>query len=305
MEWAQPWIARSTPSISVISLDTAIQQFLDRLQATRSPHTVRSYGADLAQLADSLDGEFRMSPTALTLYLRKHGASPPTRARKLASLRTFMRFCREMGYLESDPTESLEAPFRRKRLPKALSRSQAEDLLGQPNESRTPYRDQALLELMYAAGLRASEIVGVDLQDLDSKERALRVRGKGNKERLALFGETCASSLDAYVAIERAAPRAGNPLFTNPKGGRLSTRSVQNVVKKWARRAGLPGDVSPHTLRHSFATHLLDGGADLKTVQQLLGHENLATTQIYTHISIERLKEAVERAHPRSKRPAE
>ena len=191
---------------------------------------------------------------------------------------------------------------------------------------------------MYAAGLRASEVVGVNLGDLDMKDRTLRVFGKGNKERMTLFGETCCEAVLRYLELERipstagvppasplglaqnasdagiaggtpavqengrqiAGGTGGEPLFTNPKGGRLSSRTVQNVVHKWARQVGLPADVTPHTLRHSFATHLLDGGADLKSVQQLLGHESLATTQIYTHISIERLREAVLKAHPKS-----
>jgi integrase/recombinase XerC len=130
--------------------------------------------------------------------------------------------------------------------------------------------------------------------------RAVMVLGKGNKQRLALFGDTCRAALLDYIQTERVPPAAGYPLFTNPKGGRLTVRSVHTVVRKWAVRSGLPPDVSPHTLRHTFATHLLDGGADLKSVQQLLGHESLATTQIYTHVSVERLHDAVRRAHPRS-----
>lgn len=285
----------------VRTLDAAIQEFLDALAAKRSAHTVRSYGADLAQLSAHLQGRFELTPAALTLYLRKYGSTPVTRARKLSALRSFVRFCRGQGYLDHDPTETLEAPIRRRRLPKALSRQQAEELLDQPNPRKTALRDQALLELMYGAGLRASEVVGVNLADFDLKELSLRVRGKGSKERVALFGDSCRRAIKSYVLEERTRPVSGDPLFTNPRGGRLTTRTVQNVVRRLARAVGLPDDVSPHALRHSFATHLLDGGADLKTVQQLLGHENLSTTQIYTHISIERLKDAVEKAHPRSK----
>lgn len=277
-------------------LDKLIQQFLDHLAARRSPHTVRSYGADLAQLAATTR---ELRPENLRAYLRKHGTSPVTRARKLSSLRSFVRFLKSIGEIEHDPTESLEAPLRRRRLPKALSQLQTADLLDQPGESKTPFRDRALLELMYAAGLRASEVVGIDLPEIDFASRTIRVRGKGSKERVTLFGQAAHEALQEYVARERVGETRA--LFTNPKGTRLSTRTVQNVVKRWALRAGLPPDVTPHTLRHSFATHLLDGGAGLKTVQQLLGHESLATTQIYTHLSIERLKEAVEKAHPKSK----
>ncbi|MFI5385764.1 MAG: tyrosine recombinase XerC [Fimbriimonadales bacterium] len=290
-------------------LDARIQEFLDHLATRRSPHTVRSYGSDLAQLSSFLGGEFDLEPSRLRLYLRKYGSSPVTRARKLSALRTFAKYLRQAGHLESDPTESLEAPIRRKGLPKALSLDQTTELLDQPEGGRTPLRDRALLELMYAAGIRASEVVGVDVKDIDFAESTIVVTGKGNKQRLALFGSTCRSALQDYIAGGRVTPNSKvetanapeNPLFTNKDGKRLTTRTVQNVVKRWARRAGLSPEVSPHTLRHSFATHLLDNGIDLKSVQQLLGHESLATTQIYTHISIERLKKTVDEAHPRSK----
>lgn len=319
-----------------MNLDLAIQRFLDHLAARRSAHTVKSYGADLGQLAAFLstgrvslpaaDVNKMLTLQALQAFLRAYGGSPTTRARKLSTLRTFAKFLRKEGYLELDPTESLEAPFRRKRLPKAVSREQAKDLLDSEAETRTPLRDAALLELMYAAGLRVSEAVGANLTDFDFQDGSLRVRGKGNKERVALFGEPCARALKSYLDGERVTPspdspskpgspasssrgkakrgadadRSGDPLFTNERGGRISVRTAHRIVKRWALAAGLPPETSPHTLRHSFATHLLDGGADLKSVQQLLGHESLATTQVYTHISIERLKDAVEKAHPRA-----
>lgn len=282
-------------------LDAAIQRFLDHLAARRSGHTVKSYGADLSQLAIHLEGRFDLTTSTLQTYLRAYGGSPATRARKLSTLRSFCRFLKREGAITGDPTEPLEAPIRRKTLPKALSRDQTKDLLEADFETRSPLRDAALLELMYAAGLRVSEAVGVNLSDLDLRDGSIKVRGKGNKERISLFGEPCAKALRAYVEHERVIPSQGEPIFTNPQGGRLSTRTAHRIVRRWAREAGLPPEVSPHTLRHSFATHLLDGGADLKSVQQLLGHESLATTQIYTHISIERLKDAVEKAHPRAK----
>jgi site-specific recombinase XerD len=281
-------------------LDSLIQEFLDLLKSKRSEHTVRSYGSDLAQLSQFLDGTFDLSAQQLRLYLRKYGSSPVTRARKLSCLRSFVKHLKQTGRLKSDPTEALDAPIRRKKLPKALSALQAADLLDQCPEGPTPLRDQALLELMYAAGLRAAETVGVNVRDLDLKEHLLMVEGKGNKQRVTLFGPTCAEVLRTYIEKERVASVGEDALFTNGHGKRLTTRTVQNVVKRWARRAGLPPEVSPHTLRHSFATHLLDGGADLKSVQQLLGHESLATTQIYTHLSIERLRKTVDEAHPHS-----
>ncbi len=283
-------------------LDQLIQAFLDHLRATRSPHTARSYGADLAQVSAHLRGRADLTEDALRSYLRAYGVSPPTRARKLSTLRSFVKFLRASGKISHDPTESLEAPFRRKRLPKALSALQTNDLLEQGDSGRSPLRDRAMLELMYAAGLRAAEVVGANLMDLDLKDRSLQVQGKGSKDRVTLFGQAAEEAIKEYLADERIVSETHpEPIFTNPKGKRLTTRTVQNIVKRWALRAGLPPETSPHTLRHSFATHLLDGGADLKSVQQLLGHESLATTQVYTHLSIERLKEAVEKAHPRSK----
>ncbi|MFQ3587870.1 MAG: tyrosine recombinase XerC [Fimbriimonadaceae bacterium] len=285
-----------------------VARFLEHLAARRSPHTVRSYGADLAQLETHLGGELDFRPERLQSYLRAYGVSSVTRARKLACLRTFFRHLKSLGVVETDPTEFLDAPYRRRRLPKAVSQPQIDDLFDQPDPSRTPLRDRALLELMYGAGLRAAEVVGLDRADVDLADCSARVRGKGSKERIVLFGNVCRDALARYWDTEWVPPAAGSndaprsPAFTNPSGRRLTARTVQNVVKRWALAAGLPPETSPHKLRHSFATHLLDGGADLKTVQQLLGHESLATTQVYTHISIERLRSAVDRAHPRSRR---
>lgn len=284
-------------------LDVLIQGFVDLLMATRSPHTARSYGSDLAQLSSMTSGKFEFDSVTLRTYLRTYGSTPITRARKLSTLRSFAKYLKQVGHISSDPTEALDAPFRRRRLPKALSQHQAVALLDQAPRTQEPLRDRALLELMYAAGLRASELVSVNVQDIDFSAATVLVRGKGNKERLTIFHETCSRALREYIESGRIQPPGDDePLFTNTRGRRLTTRTVQNVVKRWARAAGLPPDVSPHTLRHSFATHLLDGGADLKSVQQLLGHESLATTQIYTHVSVERLREAVLKAHPKSKR---
>lgn len=289
-------------------LGRLIESFLEHLAARRSPHTVRSYGADLAQLDTHLAGHLDFRPERLQSYLRTYGLSSVTRARKLASLRAFFRYLKSLGEVEGDPTEFLDAPYRRRRLPKAVSQPQIDDLFDQPDRGRTPLRDRALLELMYGAGLRAAEVVGIDRSDIDLSDLSARVRGKGNKDRVVLFGKSCRDALSRYWEAEWTPPSGPGteggrqPAFTNPTGRRLTTRTVQNVVKRWALAAGLPPETSPHKLRHSFATHLLDAGADLKTVQQLLGHESLATTQVYTHLSIERLREAVDTAHPRSRR---
>jgi site-specific recombinase XerD len=289
-----------TSQTIVNSLDSLIQSFLDNLAAKRSAATVRSYGSDLAQLSKHLDGEFKLEPNALRGYLRTYAPKPITRARKLSTLRSFVKYLKRIGKLDSDPTETLEAPIRRRSLPKALSHSQAESLLDQEDASPNAARDRAILELLYGGGLRVSEACGANLGDVDWSDHSIRVLGKGNKERVAVFGRTCHAALSEYVHGERVPPISGDPLFTNAKGSRLTAHTVRRIVKRWAASVGLPSDVSPHTLRHSFATHLLDNGADLKTVQQLLGHESLATTQIYTHVSVERLREVVKSAHPRS-----
>jgi len=250
-----------------------------------------------------LEGRFDLSTSNLRAFLREHGGSSVTRARKLSTLRSFVRHLKRAGVMKDDPTAPLEAPIKRKKLPKALSMVQTEELLDQSAQSAFPLRDRAMLELMYAAGLRASEVASTNMQDLDMREFSIMVQGKGNKQRISLFGKTCKSALLDYIQGERTAPKGHDALFTNSGGGRITTRTIQNVVKRWAKQAGLPPETSPHTLRHSFATHLLDRGADLKTVQQLLGHESLATTQIYTHLSIERLHKVVGAAHPKASKP--
>lgn len=282
-------------------LDEQIEQFLAYLRARRSEATVRSYGSDLSQLAIHLGESGAITPDSVRSYLRRFAKNPTTRARKLSSVRGFCRFLKAAGKLDSDPTEMIEAPIHRKRLPRALSQLQTAEMLEQKLESRHPLRDRALLELLYGAGLRASEATGLLLSDIDWQSRSLRVRGKGNKERVALFGNACEQALRGYLDNERVPHKGVDWMFTSATGARLDTRELRAVVKKWALAAGLDPSVSPHSLRHSFATHLLDGGADLKTVQQLLGHASLATTQVYTHLSIERLRGAVEKAHPRSK----
>lgn len=284
-----------------LSLDQLIQLFLDYLAHNASIHTVRAYRSDLAQLTFFLDGDFDLTSDRLRDYLRIFAKSPQTRARKLSTLRHFVQFLIRLGHLSVDPTESIDAPITRKKIPKVLNQHQMEKLLEQPVFGKTPFRDLAILELLYASGLRASELVNLDLKDIDFQTYQIKVLGKGNKERLSLFGDPCAKALKDYIYRERTIPKQGESLFTNSFGVRLTTRTVQNIIKRWIFQCGLPLDISPHKLRHSFATHLLDGGADLKSVQQLLGHTNLATTQIYTHISIERLRDAVLKAHPKNK----
>jgi integrase/recombinase XerC len=280
-----------------------IDPFLDQLKVRRSANTVNAYESDLRGLAGYLGERVELTAESIRAWLRVAALTPRTRARKLSAVRTFIRYLNRVGEMQSDPTEVLESPYRRRQLPKALSETQVSELLDIESISRSPLRDRAMLEVLYGGGLRASELVGLDTGDVDLNSATLRVTGKGSKERMALIGKTCVAALKDYLAGERTPATSGSPLFTNGRGGRVAARTLQLVVKRWARAAGLSDDVSPHTFRHSFATHLLNNGADLKTVQQLLGHESLATTQIYTHVSIERLKDAVKGAHPKSSSP--
>lgn len=275
-------------------MDEAIDGFLAHLAARRSANTVRAYAADLAALRG---GAFPPTAERLRLLLRAEAPHPATRARKLSTLRAFCRWAVSQGLMKEDPTVRLDPPIRRRALPKGVTAPEAADLMAVGLTAR----DRALLEMLYGAGLRVSEASGLDLPDLDLETRTARVRGKGAKERMVVFGEPCRQAIAAYLP-ERVAPAQGTPLFTNARGGRLTVRSMHTVVTKAAEAAGLP-PLSPHGLRHSFATHLLDGGADLKSVQQLLGHEDLATTQVYTHVSVERLRAAVSYAHPRARKP--
>jgi len=292
--------ASSSPETPT-ELSAWIESFLGHIAPTRSANTVKSYRADLNQFCEFMQGQWSDNPDRWRRFLREKAQQPVTRARKLSTLRAFTKYLRALGKIATDPTESLDSPIQRKRLPKSLTQQQAESLLDlQDKESKTPLRDAALLELLYASGLRASEILSINLSKLDLAERTVQIIGKGNKARICLFGETCRGALLTYIQNERVRPKSGDPLFTGPTGTRLSTRTLQNVVHRWAAASGLPPNTTPHTLRHSFATHLLDGGADLKTVQQLLGHESLATTQIYTHVSIERLRDVVRSSHPKS-----
>lgn len=290
------------PHTHPTNLREMVEAFLGHLAVRRSPHTTKSYRSDLEQLILEVGPDGKLTPSGIERALDKRSPSATTRARKLSAIRQFCKFALRNKWLSEDPTAFLDAPYRRKHLPRALTKGQAEELLDQDSSwSKSPCRDRALLELMYSAGLRVSETVGINLSDVDFREGTVQVRGKGNKERIALFGETAKQALQAYLANERRCLDAKQPVFTNFEGYRLTTRTVQNVIKRWCVHAGLPPNTSPHTLRHSFATHLLDGGSDLKTVQQLLGHENLATTQVYTHISVSRLHDAVASAHPRSR----
>jgi len=293
-----------------------VLDFLAYLEFERglSRNTLEAYRSDLLQFGRFLE-ERHLSPleadgAAIADFLAalggSHGraASPATVHRKAACLRSFYRHLRREGILDTDPTASLSSPRRGRRLPQVLSRGEVDHLLSQPRGTEpTDLRDRALLELMYACGLRASEAIGLEVADVDLEALVLTARGKGSRERIVPVGTSAVSAVGRY--LERGRPalvgaRAESHLFVNFRGGSLTRQGLYKIVRRYATSAGLADRMSPHTLRHTFATHLLAGGCDLRSVQEMLGHADVATTQLYTHLSSERLKDVYFRAHPRA-----
>ncbi len=295
-----------------------IGQFLQYLRVERgaSPHTLKGYREDLHALVDYLaDGDGRCpAPGSITTgelrgfvsALHEAGYAKSSIARRLASVRSFMRFGQREGWAKANPAKALRNPRKSHKLPHFLSTDEIGKLLNAPKgESAAAMRDRAILETLYSAGLRVSELVGLMDGDLDFAAGIVRVRGKGRKERLAPIGSYAARALKRWLAVRTLSPREKTgreaPVFTNKFGTRLATRSVARMLEKYLKETGLDSRTSPHTLRHSFATHLLDRGADIRSVQELLGHKSLVTTQIYTHVSTANLKAAYEKAHPRAR----
>ena len=243
-------------------------------------------------------------------HLGEQQYSAATMARKIATLRSFYKWADRRGLAANNPMTVIRTPRQGKRLPKAITIEQVEQLLSAPSDSDVlGRRDRAMLETLYSTGIRVSELVALNVADLDLAGEALHVRGKGKKERVVPLGSHALGAVARYTEMLRADPRFGPmardnphalPLFLNKHGGRLSSRSVRRKLDKYLKQVGLDPTISPHTLRHSFATHLLDNGADLRSVQELLGHQSLSTTQIYTHLTSQRMQEAYERAHPRA-----
>ena len=279
-----------------------------------SRNTLEAYRSDLLQFGRFLDERgvtaLTAEPVDVADFLAGLGgadgqpASSATVNRKQACLRSFYKHLRREEILDGDPTAKLAAPRKSRKLPQVLTRGEVEKLLAQPAGTEPiALRDQALLELMYACGLRASEATGLEVTDLDLDELVLRAHGKGSKERLVPIGRTAADAVRRY--LERGRPQligaSVEPhLFVNFRGGALSRQGLYKIVQRHARSAGLAERMSPHTLRHTFATHLLAGGCDLRAVQEMLGHADVATTQLYTHLSSERLKDVYFEAHPRA-----
>ncbi len=291
-----------------------VDSFLERLRSSRgaSEHTLRAYGGDLSDLVSFLatrgvTAPAMVTPRSLRAWLGhldgKHLARS-TIQRRLSAARSFLKGLVERGLLEANPAVGLRQRRSNRHLPGVLSAKEIESLLMAPDVT-TPLgrRDRAILEMMYSGGTRAAETVGLDRAHLDLARGVARVLGKGRKERLIAVGRFAREAALEYMSDpQRPKPNqaAGDALFLNRNGGRLTTRSLENIVAKHVLKAGISRKATPHTLRHSFATHLLDSGADLRSVQELLGHENLVTTQIYTHVSVARLAEIYEKAHPRA-----
>ncbi len=296
-------------------MHSAVKSFLNYLKVERnaSALTIKSYADDLTHLSEFFQEQSGRVPVPVEVdvsqlrgyvaYLHECGYAQATVARRLACLRSFFRYCNREGICDKNPARPLRTPRAGRKLPHFLTTDEVGKLLiAPPGNVNDGIRDRAILETMYSAGLRVAEVVALSMKDLDRPQGILRVLGKGRKERIAPVGSYALKALAQWIAVRKPDTTAEasdqEALFLNRFGRRLTTRSIGRMLEKHIATAGLAKQTSPHTLRHSFATHLLDGGADLRSVQELLGHKSLTTTQIYTHVSTRRLREAYEAAHP-------
>ncbi len=296
-------------------MQNAVRSFLNYLKVERnaSQLTIKSYADDLTHLKEFFEEQHGRIPEPCDIdvsqlrgyvaYLHECGYARATVARRLACLRSFFRYCNREGICETNPAKPLRTPRAGRKLPHFLTTDEVGRLLLTPPANKPDgLRDRAILETMYSAGLRVAELVSLNISDLDRASGIIRVLGKGRKERVAPVGSYAIKALQKWLEVRKpdttASQSEQDALFLNRFGKRLTTRSIGRMLEKHIKVAGLSTQTSPHTLRHSFATHLLDGGADLRSVQELLGHKSLTTTQIYTHVSTRRLKEAYEAAHP-------
>jgi integrase/recombinase XerC len=283
------------------------------LEKNASAHTVKAYREDLTQAVEffktklgaeaGVDRLTARTLRAFAAWLHEQGYARTTIARRIAAVRSWCRHLCRRGALTTNPGEGLRGPRRDKKLPHFLGTDALTQLVeAPPVDTPLGLRDRALLETLYSAGLRVSELTGLDIADVDLDSAAATVRGKGRRERLAILGEPAIVALRAWLAVRGQVGRANthDALFVNKHGTRLTTRSVGRLLDKYLTRTGLDPATSPHSLRHSFATHLLDNGADIRGVQELLGHRSLATTQIYTHVTTQRLQDSYQKAHPRA-----
>jgi integrase/recombinase XerC len=290
-----------------------LKDFMGHLQAERhvSRYTVRNYSRDIGEFLSFIQQRGVISTEAATrelvreylVWLSQRGIVRASIARKLSALRTFYRYLKQEGRVENNPMSLISSPKKERRLPNFLSNEEMGRLVETP-DTATPQgmRDRAILEMLYAAGTRVSELAGLDMEEVNLPLREIRVWGKGGKERVVLLGAPAVRALEEYLLHGRPGTASKSPaLFVNHCGKRLTVRQVQRLVKGYALKAGLEKRVHPHLVRHTFATHLLDGGADLRVVQELLGHTSLTSTQVYTHVSQAHARKVYMQAHPRAK----
>jgi integrase/recombinase XerD len=293
-----------------------LERFTDYLSFERglSPRTLDAYGRDLGRLKEFLQARGSRGPAAttpvdlreFTYHLRDQGLAPTSIRRTLSAVRTYFGFLLAEGLVDADPSEQLEPPKTWRRLPDVLGREEVDRLMESPDPGHRLYwRDRAMLELAYASGVRVSELIGIRVRDLDLEEGFAAVHGKGSKERLVPVGGAAVRAIGTYLRELRGRLEAGRGdgdgvLFLNARGAPLSRMGVWKILRKHVERAEITRKVTPHTLRHTFATHLLEGGADLAAVQEMLGHADISTTQIYTHVDRDYLREVHRRYHPRS-----
>lgn len=298
-------------------MDKYLSSFEDFLSSERnySKHTLKAYIADIKEFglvlkdmglisADNGEIDFaHMDETPIRTFIsRLHGKNKRVSiSRKLASIRTFFEFLIRNGTIKSNYAKLVPTPKGEKRLPTFLTVDEVVKLVETPgSENVYESRDRAILELLYSCGLRVSELVGINLNNLDLISMSVKVLGKGNKERMVPLGSKASTAIKTYISQRLDLKPEDDYLFVNSRGGRLSTRSIDRIIKKYAAISGIPKNISPHVLRHTFATHLLGGGADLRAIQEMLGHKSLSTTQRYTHISIEKIMEIYDKTHPRA-----
>ncbi len=312
--------ASSLPAALPAQMGLELAGFLRYLDAERSasPYTLANYGREVREflrflVREGLERWEQVGRDVLRSYLAwlaGRGYARGSICRRVAEVHSFGAYLQREGWTKGNPFQALQAPKASRRLPDMLSVTETVTLISQPDAS-TPQglRDRTILEILYAGGLRVSELVGLDLQHLDAQRGEVRVWGKGSKERIALLGRPAQEWVRRYLADGRPALLgAGNrsqALFVNRRGGRLTARSVQTLLRTYTIKAGLGKRITPHVLRHTFATHLLDGGADLRVVQELLGHAQLSTTQVYTHVSRSQVRSVYLRAHPRARMPVD
>ncbi len=283
--------------------------FLEYLKHQRnvSSHTERSYLSDLEQFYEFL-GTRELAAVDHRLlrefiaHLMAKGVRKSSVARKLSALRTFFKYLNREGILKENPARLVATPRKEKRLPAVLTVDDAQRLMEDPQDDTTGLRDRAVLETLYSTGIRASELVGMNHEDIDRRERLIRIRGKGRKERVVPVGEKALAAIDAYLHGKKPIGPVQAAVFSGPTGNRLTVRTVQRILENHRKRLGLRQKASPHTLRHSYATHMLESGADLRAIQELLGHASLSTTQRYTHLNLDSLMDVYDRAHPKARR---